>query len=159
MKNYLPDDFYPKKSWYNNMLKFYSEKEGFSNYEDLKNPLKYIVKAVHNICFKYAKFPEQQVEFLKVISNPIVTSEKFDLEIIEKIKQGFQETGEASYVDIASSIKFLRATYNKDLNLAKKLYYKDKFISNFELEELCNNLSVIVKVHTLQVANLIEEEF
>ena len=153
----LKEDFYPKDKWLSSLLDFYSGKDSMPSRETLEVPLNDIVSNIETMCMSYANFPEDLINFLEVISNPLIKYDDFVVDIVDNIRAGYEETGEGGYIEVADSIDFLRKIFEKEKEFINTKYSDVMENNNVQFEYFSNAISTIVRVHTLQVVKEIRK--
>ena len=153
----LPENFYQQDKWLSSLLTFYSNKDSMPSRDVLENPLYDITDNIQTMCLCYANFPQDLINFLEVISNPLINDERFTNDIINKIRLGYEETGEEGYIEMAESLQFLRGIFKKDDKLVRIKYSKIIEENNILLEHFINSISTMVRTHTIQVVKEIQK--
>ena len=151
----LDENFYPQDKWFQSMLGFYSKKENMPSNEILSLPIGDITDAMHTMCVSYDIFPDDLAEFLELMNNPLMNYDNFVKDIVQKLHDASEESGEYFYSDMAGALYFIKRIIEKDLELVKERGYGNEQ----NLPELSIALSAIAKTHTNQMAKLIRQTY
>ena len=160
VENIIPIGFYDAHKWCDSIVDHYSNSD-FSK-ETLQYPMEALAASMANVINVYGNFPKDVKVLFSQATNPLFESEEYESNIYKAIKEQAIERKDP-YIDaVAESLYYIRILFEQD---------KDYMVEHFEeeigkiggcqseqcVEKFSKYLHKIVKIHTNQICQMIDE--
>lgn len=151
----LPDDFYPREKWQENVLGFYMDKLSIVD-AALKQPVEDLTRAIDEVVFFNLNLPDYAHNFLKASVNPAFDTDSYNNEVIANIRAAAEETSDNRYLRIADALVYIRAVFEQNHDLLQKMYPTEIDAIGGDVREFARTMSRIAHEHVGQIVDKIK---